>query len=165
MKDVTNIPLSYYGVDEDSYAYKLGIMIQFMQHHIRLITDNPELISQNVFKHYNDNMGDLKDKVLYLDEEEVEKDIASEAKIRSVYPGKVKLVDKSEIKKVIMSGDEDAVFLHKVGPEGSRLDARVYKILIGAGDSRFYYFDYHKLSRKQPDAILESDFKKLARAR
>jgi len=165
MKDITNIPLSYYNVDEDSYSYKLGTLIKFMQNHIKLITENPDMISQNVFKHYNDNMEDLKGKTLYFVEDELERSVSSEARIRAVYPGPVKVVEPSEIRRKIMEGDTDAVFLHKVGPEGHQQDARVYKILIGAGDSKFYYFDYHKLSQKKPDAFLESDFKELSRAK
>ena len=165
MKDVTNIPLSYYNVDEDSYAYKLGTLIIFMQNHIKFITENPEMISQNVFKHYNDNMADVKGKTLYFIEDEIERGVSTEARIKSVYPGPVKIVERDDIKNLIMEGDENAVFLHKVGPEGKKLDARVYKILIGAGDSQFYYFDYHKSSDKTPDAFLESDFKKLTKAK
>jgi hypothetical protein len=164
MKDVANLPLSYYGVDEDRFAYKLGTMVRFLQDHIRLITENPDMVSQNVYKHYNDNMGDVKKKTLYLVEDELEYSLASEAKIRSVYPHAVKIVEPDEIKELIMNGDENAVFLHKVGPEGKKMNARVYKILIGAADGKFYYFDYHKAGDKRPDAFLESDFKKLARA-
>lgn len=164
MKDVANIPLSYYGVDEDRYTYKLGTMVRFLQDHIRLITENPGMVSQNVYKHYNDNMADMKGKTLYLVEEELARSVSSEAKIRSVYPNEVQIVEPDEIKKLIMEGDENAVFLHKVGPEGKKMNARVYKILIGAADGKFYYFDYHKVNSKKPDAFLESDFKKLARA-
>ena len=165
LKDVTNLPLSYYGVDEDHYAYKLGTFVTFMQNHIRLITENPDMVSQNVFKHYNDNMADLMGKTLYMVEEEISREIGSEAKIRAIYPNDVKIVEREDIKNLIMEGDENAVFLHKVGPEGKKLNARVYKILVGAGDSRFYYFDYHKVSAKNSDAFLESDFKKLAKAK
>jgi hypothetical protein len=63
-----------------------------------------------------------------------------------------------------MNGDPDAVFLHKVGPEGKKMEARVYKILIGAADAKFYYYDYHKASSKNPDAFLLSDFKRLEKA-
>jgi len=164
MKDITNLPLSYYGVDEDHYSYKLGTMIRFMQNHIRLITENPGMVSQNVFRHYNDNMADVRGKTLYFVEEELEREVASEARIGAIYPLPVKIVDREEIRNLIMEGDEDAVFLHKVGPEGYKMNARVYKILIGAGDSRFYYFDYHKASEKRPDAFLSNDFKKLAKA-
>lgn len=164
MKDVANLPLSFHGVDEDRYTYKLGTMVQFLQEHIRLITDDHDMVSQNVYKHYNDNMGDMKGKTLYVVEDELAKEVSSEARIRSVYPNSVKIVEPEEIKELIMAGDENAVFLHKVGPEGKKMNARVYKILIGAADGTFYYFDYHKVNAKKPDAFLESDFKKLAKA-
>lgn len=164
MKDVANLPLSYHGVDEDRYTYKLGTMVKFLQDHIRLITENPSMVSQNVYKHYNDNMADVRQKTLYMLEEELDKPVSSEARIRQVYPYAVKIVEPEEIKELIMAGDENAVFLHKVGPEGKQMNARVYKILIGAADGKFYYFDYHKVNSKHPDAFLESDFKKLAKA-
>lgn len=164
MKDVANLPLSYHGVDEDRYAYKLGTMVRFLQDHIRLITANPDMVTQNVYKHYNDNMADVRNKTLYLLEEELEKSVSSEARIKQVYPFDVKIVETEEIKELIMAGDQNAVFLHKVGPEGKKMNARVYKILIGAADGKFYYFDYHKVNLKRPDAFLQSDFKKLAKA-
>jgi hypothetical protein len=139
-------------------------MVRFLQDHVRLITKNPDMVSQNVYEHYNDNMEDIRGKTLYFVEEELERSMASEAKIRSVYPHEVMIVERDRIKELIMQGNENAVFLHKVGPEGKRMEARVYKILIGAGDAKFYYFDYHKSKGKNPDAFLESDFKKLARA-
>ncbi|NJM15440.1 MAG: hypothetical protein HC896_08750 [Bacteroidales bacterium] len=54
--------------------------------------------------------------------------------------------------------------MHKVGPEGTRLSARCYKIIIGASDADFYYFDYHMIDDKHPDGFLKSDLKKLAKA-
>ena len=164
MKDVANLPLGYYGVDEDQFAYKLGTMVRFLQDHVRLITEHPEMVSQNVYKHYNDNMGDVKGKTLYLVEDELQTPVSTEAGIRAVYPYDVKIVEPEEIKELIMAGDVNAVFLHKVGPQGRQMNARVYKILIGAADGKFYYFDYHKANAKNPDAFLEKDFKKLARA-
>ncbi|MFZ5940073.1 MAG: hypothetical protein ACOYXB_05820, partial [Bacteroidota bacterium] len=122
-------------------------------------------ISQNIYKHYNDNMKDVRDKTLYLVADELQKEVSSEARIKAVYPYKVKIVTPDEIKDAIMRGDMDVVFLHKVGPEGKKLDARVYKILVGAGDSQFYYFDYHVVNPNNPDRFLESDFKKLSKAK
>ncbi len=164
MKDMTNLPLSYYGVDQDHFSYKLGTIIRFMQDHIRLITRQPDLVSQNVYKHYNENMADIKGKTLYFVEDELARNVSSEAKIRALYPNQVKIVSREEIKELIMAGDENAVFLHKVGPEGKKMSARVYKILIGAADGKFYYFDYHTVNAKKPDAFLASDFKKLGKA-
>jgi len=66
MKDIANIPLSFHGVDEDSYAYKLGTFIVFLQNHVRFITANPGKVSRDVYKHYNDNMSAIKGKTLYF---------------------------------------------------------------------------------------------------
>lgn len=165
MKDIVNIPISFYGVDEENYAYKLGTMVNFMQNHVKLISEDPGMVSQNVFKHYNDNMADIQDKTLYLVKDELEKSIRTEKAIKEIYPYDIKFVTREEIKEAIMNKEEDVVFLHKVGPEGVRLTARVYKILIGAGDGHFYYFDFHKLSIKKPDALLLSDLKKLGKAK
>lgn len=164
LKDLANIPLSYYGLDADHYAYKLGVMVRFLQDHIRLITKHPEFVTQNVYRHYNENMADVRGKTLYLVKDEVESSIASEVMIRQIYPYHVRLVDREKIKELIMSGDEDAVILHKVGPEGKNLNARVYKILIGAADGKFYYYSFHKVTNKKPDAFLADDLKKITRA-
>ncbi|MFO7370129.1 MAG: hypothetical protein R6X09_07670 [Bacteroidales bacterium] len=161
MPDIASIPLAYFDVEEDRYAYKLAILVRFIQNHARLIKDHPEIISANVFKHYNDNIKDIRDKTLYLLEEELAPSVNTESKIRKVYPYKFEIVTPDDIEDAIKNRDTDVVFLHKVGPEGTKLDARSYKIIIGASDANFYYFDYHKINSKNPDGFLESDFKKL----
>ena len=39
----------------------------------------------------------------------------------------------------------------------------MYKCLIGAGDDKFYYFDYHMMSASKGDGLLKEDFKRLNR--
>jgi hypothetical protein len=163
MPDIVSVPVAYNNVDEDSYNYKLGILVRFIQNHVNLINEHPEIISANIFKHYNDNKGDVKTKTLYLIAEELEPAINSRARISKIYPYNFKLVTQEEIKDAITNRDENVVFLHKVGPEGTRLDARCYKVLIGAGDANFYYFDYHMINDKKPDGFLEDDLKKISK--
>jgi hypothetical protein len=163
MPDLASVPVAYYNVDEEYYAYKLGILVRFIQNHVRLIRDHPEIISANVFKHYNDNIKDIKGKTLYLLENELAKEINSAARIKKIYPYNFKIVTKEEIEQAIKDRRDDIVFLHKVGPEGTKLNARCYKVIIGAGDANFYYFDYHKIDNNNPDGLLESDLKKLAK--
>jgi hypothetical protein len=163
MPDIVSVPVAYNNVDEDSYNYKLGILVRFIQNHVNLINEHPEIISANIFKHYNDNKGDVKTKTLYLIAEELEPAINSRARISKIYPYNFKLVTQEEIKNAITNRDENVVFLHKVGPEGTRLDARCYKVLIGAGDANFYYFDYHMINDKKPDGFLEDDLKKISK--
>ncbi len=163
MPDIASVPLAYYGVDEDRYAYKLAILVRFMQNHARLIREHPEIVSANVFKHYNDNIKDIRDKTLYLLKEELAQEVNSASRIKSVYPYEFKIVTVEEIEQAIRERKSDVVFLHKVGPEGTKINARCYKVIIGAADANFYYFDYHKISDKKPDGFLESDFKSLAK--
>lgn len=163
MPDIVSVPVAYNNVDEDSYNYKLGILVRFIQNHVKLIYEHPEIISANIFKYYNDNKGDVKTKTLYLIPEELEPTINSKARISKIYPHSFKLITSDDIREAIKNRDESVVFLHKVGPEGTRLDARCYKVLIGAGDANFYYFDYHMINDKKPDGFLEEDLKKIAR--
>lgn len=163
MPDLASVPLAYYSVEEDNYIYKLAVLVRFIQNHAKLIKEQPEIISANVFKHYNNNIKDIKSKTLYVLEEELAKDVNSAARIRKVYPYKFQIVTKDEITEAIASRDESIVFLHKVGPEGTKLDARCYKAVVGAADANFYYFDYHRISTKKPDGLLSNDFKKMAK--
>jgi len=163
MPDIASVPLAYLDVEEERYAYKLAILVRFLQNHAKLIHEHPEIISANVFKHYNDNIQDIHEKTLYLLEEELAPSVNSEAEIRKVYPYKFELVTMEDIEQAIKDRDPDVVFLHKVGPEGTKKDARSYKIIIGAADANFYYFDYHKISDKNPDGFLDADFRNLVK--
>ena len=165
LRDLISIPLGYAGVDPDKYNYKLELFVKFMQKHINLIRERPDLVSSNVFNHYNTNMSDVKGKTLYLIEDELTKDVNTSAKIKLVYPHKFELVDRDAIKDAIVANDNDVVFLHKVGPEGKQQKARCYKFLIGAGDANIYYFDYHMISPRKQDGFSGLDFKKLSRSR
>jgi hypothetical protein len=141
LPDICSVPLGYSTVDEDSYTYKLESLVRFAQNHIRVLDEDPSLIKANIFQHYNKNRKGTSGKELWLLEKDLDKSVRSLAAIRKKYP--------------------NVVFLHKVGPEGTRLQARCYKILIGAGDDQFYYFDYHMISKKKGDGFLASDFKKI----
>ncbi len=163
MPSLVSVPLSYVGVDESSYIYKLATLVRFMQNHLNLVLKDPNLLSSNIFKHYNDNMGDIKTKTLYLVESDLANDCNTESRIKAVYPYKFKIVTPEEVEQAIKDRDDNVVFLDKVGPEGTRTHARCYKIIIGAADAKFYYFDYHMIDDKKPDGFLLSDFKKLAR--
>lgn len=163
LRDIVYVPLGYSSADPENYIYKLGIMVRFMQKHIHLLQQDPSLISSNMFRHYNTNMPDVKSKTLYLVADDLAKDVATEARIKQVYPHKFKLATRDEIKEAIEKRDENVVLLHKVGPEGKKLKARSYKILIGAADASFYYFDDHMITPNNPDGFLSLDFKKIAR--
>jgi len=161
LRDMVSVPLGYFGCETENYVYKLGVIIRFMQNHVNLIYKHPELISNNIFKHYNDSIKNARDKTLFLVADELAKDVSTPARIKQIYPNKFKIVTREEIRQAIQDRDDNVIFLHKVGPEGHKKDARCYKIIMGAEDANFYYFDYHKVTDKNPDGFLKSDFSNL----
>jgi hypothetical protein len=161
LPDLCSLPLSYMRVEDESYAYKMEAFINFMQDHVKLMHANPQLIKANPLKHYNKNVASLKDKVLYLVQEDLSLDVNTAAKIKKVYPYNFKIASREEVTAAIEAKDPNVVFLHKVGPEGTKYKARCYKIVVGAADSKFYYFDFHMIDAKNRDALLLSDLKKM----
>lgn len=166
MPDIASVPICYNGVDEESYGYKLGLLCRFLQNHIKLTSENPQLNKKNILKYYNSQMADIHDKTLYLVKEELNPDLNTEAKIKSLYPYKFKIVSREEAEAAIDRRDPAVVLLHKVGPEGTRKkDVRCYKAIVGAADARLYYFAWHMISDKAKEGMLAKDFKKLAKAK
>jgi len=167
MPDLCPVPLAYQNADEENYLYKLGIFVRFIQNHVRLLQQDPKISSSNVFKYYNDNlMPGVRNKTLYVPEDELAPEVSTPEKIAVYYPYPVEIVSREQIIRAINDRDENIVFLHKVGPEGTRLKARCYKVLIGSGDANFYFFEHHMINLPgRPDGILARDFRKLARGR
>ena len=161
MPDICSVPLSYKDVPEDSYVYKIESLIRFMQNHIKLLDQDPKLIKGNIFDYYNKNTKDIKGKELWVVENDLEKNTRALAQIRKNYSYTVKVVTPENIEKAIADKNPNVVFLHKVGPQGTRLQARCYKIVFGAGDDQIYYFDYHTITKSEGDGLLDSDFKKM----
>jgi hypothetical protein len=161
LPDIVSVPLGYSTVPEDSYTYKIESLVRFAQNHIRILDENPSLIKSNIFQHYNKQRKETRNKELWLLETDIEKNVRSLATIRKNYPHTVRIVTKEDIEKAIAEKNDNVIFLHKVGPEGTRLQARCYKMLIGAGDDQFYYFNYHMISKKNGDGFLAKDFKKI----
>ncbi len=163
MPDLCSIPLSYVRVEDDSYAYKMEGFIRFIQDHVNLVSKNPNVIGANMYRYYNKNVQSLNGKTLLVTKADLTPEVNTISKIKNLYPYDVKIVEQEEITKAIEAKDKNVVYLHKVGPEGTKFKARCYKIVIGAADSQFYYFDYHMVSPKKRDGLLESDFKAMGK--
>lgn len=161
LPDICSLPLSYQSVSEDFYTYKLESLIRFAQQHIKNLDANPKLIKKNIFKQYNNNRKLVKGKELWVLERDLDKAVRSLTDVRKNYPHTVKIVTPEDIEKAIAEKNPNVIFLHKVGPEGTRLQARCYKLLIGSGDDQLYYYNYHMISKKAGDGFLVKDFKQI----
>jgi len=161
MPDLCSLPLSYTRVEEASYHYKIEAFVLFIQNHIRNVLENEKLIGELGFRHYNKDKGSLKGKKLLLTKEDLAKEIQTADAIKSYYPYDFEIVTREEIADAIKRQDPEVVFLHKVGPEGTRIRARVYKLLVGAADSKLYYWDYGMIKHISDDAFQIKDLKKI----
>lgn len=162
MPDLCSLPLAYFKVHDDTYAYKMEAFVRFLQNHVRLMLEDPSLIGKNPFKYYNKNMTEkMEEKTLYVLQDDLAEDVNSPSEIRDIYPHDFEIVERADVKQAIAEKNEDVVFLHKVGPESTRLKARVYKILVGAGDPHIYYFDYKMARKSSHDAFQKRDFRKI----
>lgn len=162
MPDLCSLPLSYLQVEDESYHYKLEAFVLFIQNHVKNVMQNEKLIGENALKQYNSHAkGELANKTLLLTKEDLAKDLQTPQAIKAIYPYKFEIVSREEVTDAIKRQDKDAVFLHKVGPEGTRIRARVYKVLVGAADSKLYYWDYGMIKMASDDAFQASDLKKL----
>jgi len=162
MPDLCSFPLSYYDVDYEKYDYKLGAIVLFMQNHVKITKDNPDLNKNNIIQFYNKNLESMSGKTLYLLKDELAEDVNTEAEIKKYYDGKIKFVEPEDIENAIKNKEKDIVFLHKVGPpEDATYKVRCFKLIIGAADGILYYSDFHKITDKDVDGLLKSDFKKM----
>jgi len=165
MPDIAQVPIAYEDIEEDYYAYKLGILLEFLQNHIKLTQANPKITAKSSVKYYYKSMtGDVKDKTLYVTEDNLAKGFGMK-EIKAVYPYNVKLVTKAEVKAAIDNNEENVVFVHKIGPEGSKRKARCYNIIMGAADAKLYFYSMHTISDKAPEGLTKKDWQKLAKAK
>ncbi len=159
--EICSIPISYSNVDEFSWGYKTKAMVTFLQNHIMLMKAKPEIITSDMFSYYNKSKGDIHSKELWVVEKDLAKEARSLATLQSKYKHVIKVVKPEDIEKAIEEKNSNVVFLHKVGPEGTRMQARCYIMIIGIGENKLYYWDYHTIKDKNDDGLLIKDLKKL----
>ncbi len=165
MPDIAQVPIAYDGLEEEYYAYKLGMLVRFLQNHIKLTQENPDLNSKNILKYYYKNItADVKEKTLYVTKGDLAKGFGMK-EVKAIYPHKVELVTKDKIEEAIDNHDKNIVFVHKVGPEGSKRKARCFNTIVGAADAKMYYFSWHMISDKKPEGLTKKDWQKLAKAK
>lgn len=165
MPTISGMPISYADVDEGTYDYKLGLILQFIESHVHNLIANPSIKSSGkAMKFYSDNMKQIHNKTLYVMEEELTSDVNTLKKIKQYYPYSVKIATAEEIEKVIDSKDKDAVILHQVAPSKDHKKVRCWNTILGADDAALYYFNWFFIKKgKRPQGFSKKDFKKLAK--
>jgi hypothetical protein len=161
MPEICAVPLSFAGVDDLVYSYKLGAIVSFMQKHARKISDDPTLTLRKYLKFYNENIPSIKNKTILVEQDDLTPEISTIDRIKAIYTYNIKIVTDDEIIKAIENKTPDIVILHKVGPMGDRYSGYCFLMLIGADDSELYYYELHKIDNANKNGLLAEDLKRL----
>lgn len=162
MPEMIAIPLSYKNIGEETYTYKLNMIVQFMQQHALAIREDPSKTGMQFLKYYNKNVPQLKEKTLLINKADLAPELQG-ADLSKIYEHPLKVVEEAEIVEAIENKTPDVLILHKVGPEGSRGSGMCFKMFYGVDDARIYFYGEHKISDKMGDGLLERDLKRMAR--
>jgi len=163
MPEICAVPLAFAGGDDVEYGYKLGAILLFIQNHARMISEEPSLTGRRYLTYYNKNVPQVTDKTILVVQEDLSPAINSIEKIRAIYKNRIEIVTGDEIIKAVQDKTPNTVILHKVGPAGNSNAGYTFKMLIGTDDSNMYYYNQHRIDRNNPDGLLPSDLKRLAR--
>lgn len=163
LPEMCAIPLSFAGEVDVEYSFKLGIVLRFMQTHVRQISEDPLMKGKKYLKYYNQFVPDLKNKTILLSENDLVKELRSDAVVKNLYDHDIKLVDDESIQKAINEKSENTVVLHMVGPDGERSGGLCFKMLIGADDGKMYFYGEHKITPKKRKGLLENDLRRIGR--
>jgi hypothetical protein len=161
--EICAIPLSFAGENDFEYDYKLGLILEFMQKHARMISADPSLTGRKYLKYYNINAPEVMKKTVLVKEEDLAPELRTAEAIKAIYPFDIRIVTEEEIEKAIAGKASNTLIFHKVGPLGENKSGYCFKMLIGTDDADMYYYNQHKIDARNPNGLLISDLRRLAR--
>lgn len=163
LPEICAVPLSFLGADDYEYGFKLGVILSFIQKHARMISEDPSLTGRRYLRYYNKNIPEVIRKTILVREEDLSPAISTIESIKAIYTHDIRIVSEDSIRSAIARKAPNTLILHKVGPAGNWKNGYCFKMLIGADDADMYYYNYHLVDSKNPNGLLESDLKRLAR--
>lgn len=132
--------------DEDSeidQTILIGLLVKSIQNHVELLKWESSIAKKSLDKIYNDNIGSLKGKTIYMMDGDINKSIDRD-KVLNRFNGHLKLVGPAEIERLIKEKEKDAVIAYTV------TGGYCYKLLIGVEDGKVYYYDRSKVNGLSP---------------
>jgi len=164
MPEICAIPLSPAGEDDIEYGYKMEALLNFIQKHASLISADPSLTGRKYLKYYNKNVPQVAGKTILVMKDDLSPEINAINKIKLFYSNKIKIVPEDTIIQAITEKAPGMLVLVKVGPGADNRDhGYCFKMLIGTDDNEMYYYNQHLIDTNNPDGLLPSDLKRLAR--
>lgn len=163
MPEFCAIPLSVQGVEDVEYSHKLAMVLRFMQSHVDHIREDPSMKGKQYLKYYNKFIPEVKNKTILVAEKDMAPGLKTEEAAGKYYPYDLKIVTDAELDRAIMDKAEDTLILHMVSPQEADESGLCFKMLLGTGDAKMYFYGEHKISRRRPDGLLVNDLKRIGR--
>jgi len=160
MPEILTLPLHYTGVEENSYVYKMAVMIRFTQEHAKAMMATDKLSQFRDLKYYNKNIKEIKKKTLLIEASDLAEEVNSIDKIKAIFPYDVRIVSSAEIEKAVFAKTPNTLIAHQISPGPEDKVGRCYKILYGVDDNQIYYYYFVKISDVRPAGFLAFDFKR-----
>lgn len=132
--------------DEDSeidQTILIDLLVKSIQNHVELLKWESSIAKKSLDKIYNDNIGSLKGKTIYMMDGDINKSVDRD-KVLNRFNGHLKLVGPAEIERLITEKEKDAVIAYTV------TGGYCYKLLIGVEDGKVYYYDRSKVNGLSP---------------
>lgn len=159
---VAAVPLSYGNVGPEYYTYKIAGLIQFLQNLADYVANNPNQTKESIEKYFNKRNKEVKDYKLYVLADDLTKSVYTNEQIEKFYQGEVVIVDQKQIEEAIKKQDPNVAYVHKAGPERTKSElAFNVKMILTAKGGECLYIREDEIWKKEPEGMLEKDFKAL----
>jgi hypothetical protein len=159
---VAAVPLSYGNVGPEYYTYKIAGLIQFLQNLADYVANNPNQTKESIEKYFNKRNKEVKDYKLYVLADDLTKSVYTNEQIEKYYQGEVVIVDQKQIEEAIKKQDPNIAYVHKAGPERTKSElAFNVKMILTAKGGECLYIREDEIWKKEPEGMLEKDFKAL----
>lgn len=162
MPEMCAIPLSIADSDEFEYSFKVGMVLRFMQSHVRHLSEDPSIKGKKYLKYYNQFIPELPGKTILVSADDLEEDVLSQKTNPKIFPQNLVIGTEEDVNKAIMERSENTVILHKVGPMG-RTGGICFKMLIGTDNGKMYFYGEHTVTPKNRNGLLVNDIKRIGR--
>lgn len=116
MPEILELPLCYTGVDENSYVYKMGVIVRFAQEHVKMLMTTNFLWTYRNLTYYNLDVREIKRKVLLVEASDLAEEVNTIDKIKTVYPYPIRIVSSDEITNAVNKQTPNTLILHVVSP-------------------------------------------------
>jgi len=160
LRDLIGVPLATKKTDAESYSYKYGLVLKFIQNYIETVDKLSQRDSKSIMNYYTLQAIDLNEYELWVKTDEIETSVRTKTAFSSVYPYPFKFVNEDEIFAAISENRKNTLILHLIKSGENRY---CLKLIADAETGNFVYYDYHKTSKKTASVLLEKDLKKLAK--